>query len=172
MFKSQEHQIGYENLRNDYEVLSAAMNTVVTQLAEKTWDELEERFYDEVMNCFEEQFLIKVQTYAEKDGTGIYLDGFFDTVDYYLWCTKVPHYLIEAYEGYYDDDMQDEFSRSPTGAGDFSVTYKEWSREWVLAKIHEHTPREQLKVYLEWNGILGWQSKIENILLDFPLTKN
>lgn len=156
MFKSEEHRVGYENLLNDYEVLSAAANAVVTRLAEKNWDGLEERFYDEVMDCFEEQFLIKARAYMGEEVTSGGLYGFFDAVDYYLWCNRVPHYLIEAYEGYYEDEM----------ANDLTVPMEEpeHSRDWVLRKIHGHTPREQLKVYLEWNGIINWEAQIFRIL--------
>lgn len=159
MFKSAEHKTGYENLRHDYELLTTVSNDLITRLCEKNWDNLVERFYDETMDCFEEPFLQKAQTYMEKEGTDGDLDGFFGAVDYYLWCAKVPHYLIEAYEGYYEDEMGKDLT--------VPMEEPEHSREWVLAKIYGDTPREQLRVYLEWNGILGWQSQIERILDGF-----
>ena len=56
-----------------------------------------------------------------------------------------PQYLIEAYVGYYGDDMLNV------------------SKETVLPLIKAHSPKERLAVYLTWNGILGFTDEIYSI---------
>ena len=64
--------------------------------------------------------------------------------------------LIEAYKGYYEDEWQDEFSRSPDGAGNFAMTYQQWLTKKTEETIKADTPKRRLEIYLEWNGILGY----------------
>jgi hypothetical protein len=67
-----------------------------------------------------------------------------------------PNYLIEAYEGYYEDEM----------AADLTAPMEEPSdvRAWVENKIKEHSTKERLAVYLEWNGILGYTGIIYDLV--------
>lgn len=166
LFKSKEHQIGYNNLKQDYELLEAASNALVTRLTEKNWDNLVERFWDEIQNCVEDEWVENPRVQARIDNHEMAgsLESLIAIIDFYEWAGRIPHYLYEAYEGYYEDEMARDLEKP--------MEEPEDTREWIIEKIHGHTPREQLKVYLEWNGILGWQHCIENILLDFPLTKN
>lgn len=60
--------------------------------------------------------------------------------------------LIEAYKGYYEDEWmyeQGEYQVDPTIPD-----------EWVIEKIMCHTPKQRLEVYLEWNGLIGYYSRI------------
>lgn len=56
--------------------------------------------------------------------------------------TLIPNYLIEAYEGYYEE--------------------KATGPEWIIDKINSDDPNERLRIYCVWNGILGY----DNILFD------
>lgn len=164
LFKSKEHQIGYNNLKQDYELLETASNVLVTNLTKKNWDNLVERFWDEIQNCVEDEWVEnpRVQARINNHEMAGSLDSLIAIIDFYEWSGRIPHYLYEAYEGYYEDEMARDLEKP--------MEEPEATREWIIDKIAEHNPREQLKVYLEWNGILGWQHCIENILLGFPLT--
>lgn len=61
--------------------------------------------------------------------------------------------LMEAYLGYYGEDENPSVT-------DPSVTDP---RAWAEEKIKSHTPKERLEIYLEWNGILGYTSRIWEI---------
>lgn len=65
---------------------------------------------------------------------------------------KIFRPLEEAYLGYYEDEM----------AADLTVPMEEpeHAKAWVLNKISLDTPKERLRVYLEWNGILGYSEVI------------
>lgn len=69
--------------------------------------------------------------------------------------TTIHNDLVEAYEGFYEDEM----------ANDLTVPMEEPedTRAWVEAKIRGHSARERLEVYLEWNGILGYTGRIWDI---------
>lgn len=71
--------------------------------------------------------------------------------------------LIQAYQGYYEDDWMDEFSRSKDGAGNFAITYKEWLAKRTDEWIRRDSPRDRLRIYCEWNGILGYDNRIWEI---------
>jgi hypothetical protein len=71
--------------------------------------------------------------------------------------------LLEAYLGYYEEEWQNEFADSPAGAGDFSVTFKEWLNRRATTQITEDSPKQRLDIYLEWNGILGYTETIWDI---------
>jgi hypothetical protein len=60
--------------------------------------------------------------------------------------------LKEAYLGYYEDEM----------AADLTALMEEpeHAEAWVLKKISSDTTKERLRVYLEWNGILGYSEVI------------
>lgn len=62
---------------------------------------------------------------------------------------RIANDLIEAYEGYYEDEC------TPTGELP--------NAEAVLNRILSHSPKERLEVYLEWNGILGYTDRIWEI---------
>ena len=166
MFKSEEHRIGYHNLKQDYEVLEAAASALVTRLAEKNWDNLVERFWDEIQDCVTQEWIDnpRVQKRIEDHEMAGSLESLIEIIDFYEWAGRIPHYLYEAYEGYYEDEMARDLERP--------MEEPEDTREWIIDKIAGHNPREQLSIYLHWNGIINWDQQIFNILFDFPLTKN
>lgn len=59
---------------------------------------------------------------------------------------EISNDLREAYKGYYEDSHN-----NPP------------SDRWVEETIATHTPKERLDVYLTWNGIIGWTSRIFEI---------
>lgn len=166
LFKTPEHRVGYFNLKKDYELLCTVSDALRTRLTEKAWDRLVEDFWTEMQNCVKDDWLEdpRVQRRIENDEWAGSLEGLMSVIEFYDWASRIPDYLYEAYEGYYEDEMARDLEKP--------MEEPEDTREWIIDKIAGHNPREQLKVYLEWNGILGWQNCIENILLDFPLTKN
>lgn len=60
--------------------------------------------------------------------------------------------LKEAYLGYYEDEM----------AADLTAPMEEpeHAEAWVLNKISSDTPKKRLRVYLEWNGIIGFSEVV------------
>lgn len=55
---------------------------------------------------------------------------------------NIPHYLLEAYKGYFEDDLtQDE----------------------ILRRIETDSPEQRLEIYCIWNGIIGYASTLYNI---------
>lgn len=83
MFKSPDHKQGFENLCKDYELVTTISPALITRLAEKAVDTLLEQFYDEITDCFDEEFLAKAQVYMEAQGTDGDLDGFLDAVAHF-----------------------------------------------------------------------------------------
>lgn len=75
---------------------------------------------------------------------------------------KIGNDLIEAYKGYYEQEIDQDFPyhlapRSRLEGGQYS---EQFQKEWAIKKIRSHSPKERLEVYLEWNGILGYTSRI------------
>lgn len=68
---------------------------------------------------------------------------------------KISNDLIEAYEGYYEDEMAADLT-SP-------MEEPEDARNWAINKIISHTPKERLEIYLEWNGIIGYADRTYQI---------
>lgn len=160
MFKSKEHEAGFDRLRKDYDIFQAILGDNPTRLLDKTFDRFEEECWDNLVECLDQDWLDKphVELRMENaDGAGS-LDGLFEVVDFYTWARSLPRSLIEAYEGYYEDEMARDLT-SP-------MEEPEHVREWVLTRIYNHNPRERLAIYLEWNGILGWTNQIIHILLE------
>lgn len=52
--------------------------------------------------------------------------------------------LIEAYEGYYEEVLE--------GTDD--------AANWVLRKILADSPKERVRIYCEWNGIINYYDRI------------
>lgn len=61
---------------------------------------------------------------------------------------NIPHYLIEAYKGYHDDELPGCEGR-------------------MIALIQQDPPKRRLKIYLEWEGILGYT----DIVFDLATTE-
>ena len=59
---------------------------------------------------------------------------------------EIPHYLIEAYLGRHELDDTPE------------------ARAEVVEEIRSHATHERLKVFLEWEGIIGYTDQILAIL--------
>lgn len=80
----------------------------------------------------------------------------------------IPHYLLEAYVGYFEEDREmfqryEAHKDQRKALGLAALTYDDWRIEYCRAIILEHTPRQRLNIYLEWNGILGFASQIWTI---------
>jgi len=74
--------------------------------------------------------------------------------------SKIANDLIEAYKGYYEDELERDHSREwPNGP----VTLETYTFNWVDVKIRSHTSKERLEVYLHWNGIIGYTNRIWEI---------
>ena len=58
--------------------------------------------------------------------------------------------IVEAYEGYYEDTLEDE--DNPSG--------------WVAEKIRGDSREERLRIYCHWNGILGYHELLFAIATD------
>lgn len=73
--------------------------------------------------------------------------------------------LREAYKGYYENDSfvrqeyEDEFHDSiEEGLGIPSFEY--WLNSWAEYKCEADTPKRRLEIYCEWNGIIGYSSRL------------
>jgi hypothetical protein len=51
IFKSKEHEAGFEALRKDYEIFEG-LQGITTRLGEKILDQIEEQFTDAIYDCF------------------------------------------------------------------------------------------------------------------------
>lgn len=72
--------------------------------------------------------------------------------------------LIEAYKGFYEDEMRADFDEHFIEHGLGAAKREQvFNLEWAEKKIRSHTPKERLAIYLEWNGILGWTDIIWDI---------
>lgn len=58
--------------------------------------------------------------------------------------------LIEAYKGHHGDALTLYYLKEDGKSLD----------DWVKDRIMADTPKQRLEVYLEWNGILGYSSRI------------
>lgn len=54
------------------------------------------------------------------------------------------HDLIEAYEGFYEEILEDEDDAA----------------NWVRRKILDDSPKERMRIYCEWNGIINYHDRI------------
>lgn len=75
---------------------------------------------------------------------------------------KIGNHLIEAYKGHYEDDREQfrlfkEYTKVEVATED---QYNEWL---TTIKIIQDTPKERLRVYCEWEGILGYSSTLYDI---------
>jgi hypothetical protein len=76
---------------------------------------------------------------------------------------KIHGGLIEAYNGYYEDErvvQQDDGSFKEVAA----FSKEEWNT-WIQWKIIHDSPLERLERYLEWNGIQGYTETVYNIAM-------
>jgi hypothetical protein len=74
---------------------------------------------------------------------------------------KISNALVEAYKGYYEGErivQQDDGSFKDRR--DF--TDKEWEI-WIKWRIVSDLPKTRLTLYLNWNGILGYEDSIFDI---------
>lgn len=69
---------------------------------------------------------------------------------------KISNDLLEAYRGYYEDEVSSRFCHD-------GKLQEDVYEEWVTLKIKADTPKRRLEVYLEWNGIIGYSGRIYEI---------
>lgn len=69
--------------------------------------------------------------------------------------------LREAYEGYYEEDM--EVVRAYNVQCDYRInrnedvsSYEEFLSEWCHRRCLGDTPLQRLEVYCHWNGLIGY----------------
>ena len=65
--------------------------------------------------------------------------------------------LIEAYKGFYEDELNIFGAAKAKETGLSAETHIDLK---VQLMIKSHTPKERLDTYLQWNGILGWTNRI------------
>lgn len=68
---------------------------------------------------------------------------------------RIANDLVEAYKGVYEDQITKDL-------GDL------WEDQmarilWCHGMIVNHTPKERLETYLQWNGIFGYTGRIWDI---------
>ena len=73
---------------------------------------------------------------------------------------KIRNDLIEAYKGFYEDELNIYGHAKSQESGMSAETHIDLK---VQIMIKSHTPKERLEVYLMWNGILGYTNTIWEI---------
>lgn len=71
---------------------------------------------------------------------------------------KFRNDLVEVYRGFYEN----EIALAYRGRGLIN-NWKAFEMDWIERKIGSHSNEERLGVYLEWNGIIGYDSAIYDI---------
>lgn len=70
--------------------------------------------------------------------------------------------LVEAYKGYYEEEIT--LDRLEKLGADVSEEYKAWFETlWAEKKIVSHGPEQRLIIYCEWNGIIGYATRLFEI---------
>lgn len=87
---------------------------------------------------------------------------------------NIPHYLIEAYLGRFEEEYQalhpeyEEYVKREGRNGEVAVeAFDLWLEHKAHAHILGHSPLQRLEVYLEWEGIIGFTSRIWAITQGF-----
>lgn len=75
----------------------------------------------------------------------------------------IGHDLIEAYSGIYEDEMTEDMMEEFEGRTPSAQEAEEWTRSDAIRRIINHTPKERLERYLEWNGIIGYSNRVYDI---------
>lgn len=75
---------------------------------------------------------------------------------------KFRNDLIEAYKGHYEGKLVGLPDGSYKGTSQFS---EQELIEWVQWQIIEHSAKERLEIYLEWEGIIGFTNGIYDIAM-------
>lgn len=73
---------------------------------------------------------------------------------------KIGNDLIEAYVGHYEDEWMAELYEEVGGQNVEEDAHEAWMKARATREIINHTPKRRLEIYLEWNGILGYGSRI------------
>lgn len=76
---------------------------------------------------------------------------------------KISKDLLEAYIGYYEDEWEAELYEEVGGTNVSDEDHKAWMKSRAIKEIISHAPKRRLEIYLEWNGILGYGSRIYDI---------
>lgn len=153
IFRDADTQAGFNLLREDFFAISQAFSETNSRLCDKGLNNIMDEIHDEMLTLLTDECREEIDKLIEANED---IGDVMDAVAYIEWVNSVPHYLIEAYEGYYEDEM----------AKDLTVPMEEPEhvRAWVLTKLYGHTPKERLEIYLHWNGILGWTEQILKVL--------
>lgn len=153
IFKDADSEVRFNRLREDFFAVSEAFAACESRLCDKTLSDLIVRIHDEMSMQLTDEADAKIIELVERDED---VCDVMDGVDWLQWANAVPHYLIEAYEGYYEDEMAKDLTHV--------IEEPEHSREWVLRKMWNHTSKERLEIYLHWNGIIGWTDQILKVI--------
>lgn len=68
--------------------------------------------------------------------------------------------LFEAYRNYYEEELKIEYDRT-----EYTEAPDKFINRRVRQIILEHTPKQRLEVYLEWEGIMGWTETVYNLAI-------
>lgn len=80
---------------------------------------------------------------------------------------QIRNDLLKAYKGYYETEIEREYKPAYADYCQQAVkdgllevpTFDHWVTFGIKRKIEQHTPKERLEVYLEWNGIIGYANR-------------
>lgn len=70
--------------------------------------------------------------------------------------------LVEAYMGVNEDEWNREWDKA-ISEEKTDMSCEAYARDRAHIVIAEHTARQRLEVYLEWNGIIGYADRIYEI---------
>lgn len=73
---------------------------------------------------------------------------------------KISEDLIGAYLGYYEDDYSRLLSYATGGVDLDAEAEKSWLRNRAIQNIINDSPKDRLMVYMEWNGIFGYDGRV------------
>lgn len=77
----------------------------------------------------------------------------------------IGHDLIEAYKGYYEDDWLVEFYEEVAGTNVSEEEQETWMTSRAIQEIVNNLPLARLRIYLEWNGIIGHTGRIYELAI-------
>lgn len=78
---------------------------------------------------------------------------------------KIGNDLLKAYVGYHEDEWTKDLHEAVGGVNVDDEAVKSWMETKAIQTIINHTPKQRLEIYLEWNGIIGYSSRIYEVAI-------